>query len=152
MHSHDLSTYSDGERCPKLFILQACRGSKFDKGVHYADGGEAQVEAQKYMWLNVVAEAEKIRLKLKELFHSPQTVEEVDAGNKLPITADMLYAYSTVPGYFAWRNSLTGSCFIQTFIDVLRQQYKKDHLVDMLTDVNDHMAREFWLYESGVVK
>lgn len=27
----------------------------------------------------------------------------------LPTEADFLYAYSTVPGYYSWRNSVTGS-------------------------------------------
>ena len=32
-------------------------------------------------------------------------------GNKLslPTEADFLYAYSTVPGYYSWRNSAKGS-------------------------------------------
>ena len=41
---------------------------------------------------------------------------EADAGNiacRIPTEQDFLYVYSTVSGYFSWRNTETGSWFIQ---------------------------------------
>lgn len=39
---------------------------------------------------------------------------------KIPSLADFLFAYSTVPGYFSWRNSSEGSWFIQAIGKVFK--------------------------------
>ncbi|ESO03398.1 hypothetical protein HELRODRAFT_157123 [Helobdella robusta] len=96
---------------PKLFFIQACRGTKLDPGTKVeSDSGDQQ------------------------------TI-------KIPIEADYLYAYSTVPGYFSWRNSLKGSWFVQslaaTYDDVLRQQQQPVDLLKIFTRVNKKVAFEF---------
>ena len=50
----------------------------------------------------------------------PEETLEVDGpgeGNdiSLPSEADFLYAYSTVPGYYSWRNSQRGSWYKNYF-------------------------------------
>lgn len=62
----------------------------------------------------------------------PQPDETVS----VPIEADFLYAYSTVPGYYSWRNSTYGSWFIQSLIKVFEENAKHMDLLRMLTRVN----------------
>ncbi|CAH8612580.1 unnamed protein product [Heterobilharzia americana] len=47
--------------------------------------------------------------------------------------ADILVAYSTVPGFFAWRNSSTGSWFIQELCSVLESDMKRVNHTDIMT-------------------
>lgn len=39
---------------------------------------------------------------------------DVQYVNKIPMEADFLIAYSTISGYYSWRNSVNGSWFIQS--------------------------------------
>ncbi|PAA59600.1 hypothetical protein BOX15_Mlig001462g1, partial [Macrostomum lignano] len=74
---------------PKLFFLQACRGSKFDAGVEVPDSGAPSDEA----------DAAAIEQQQRRL---------------LPSEADFLVAYSVTPGYYSWRNAVHGSWFVQS--------------------------------------
>ncbi|XP_072113827.1 caspase-3b isoform X1 [Mobula birostris] len=98
---------------PKLFFIQACRGTEFDAGVE-TDGIETDSN--------------------REMATSLQ---------KIPIEADFLYAYSTAPGYYSWRNTANGSWFIQSLCDVLDNYGKKLELMQLLTRVNHKVALEF---------
>ncbi|KAG5443760.1 Caspase-3 [Clonorchis sinensis] len=95
-----------GDRCPtligkpKLFFLQACRGTRFDEGVS---------------------------LPLKT-----DALEEILV-TKLPSESDILLAHSTVPGYFAWRNSASGSWFIQELCKILEDDLTGKQAHDILT-------------------
>ncbi|CAG2183804.1 unnamed protein product, partial [Oppiella nova] len=51
-----------------------------------------------------------------------QSFDVTDAGHgyyRIPNYADFLIAYSTVPGYYSWRNTTQGSWFIQALTHVL---------------------------------
>lgn len=62
----------------------------------------------------------------------------------LPLEADFLYAYSTVPGYFSWRNSSKGSWFVQALTQVLKkEECVKMDLVRILTRVSHAVAYQF---------
>lgn len=58
----------------------------------------------------------------------------------LPCEADFFYAYSTVPGYYSWRNSRNGSWFMQSICSVFRQNAHNMDLYRMLTRVNGHVS------------
>ncbi|GAU99251.1 hypothetical protein RvY_10281 [Ramazzottius varieornatus] len=50
---------------------------------------------------------------------------EADAGNvacRIPTEQDFLFVYSTVPGYFSWRNTEQGSWFIQHLCQLMSEQ------------------------------
>jgi hypothetical protein len=71
-------------------------------------------------------------------------VDKPDVVQKIPLEADFLYAYSTVPGYFAWRNSRNGSWFIQGLHRTLEKYgTSKLDFVKLLTRVNRMVAYEF---------
>jgi len=66
----------------------------------------------------------------------PQPNESVT----VPVEADFLYAYSTVPGYYSWRNSTHGSWFMQSLIKVFVENAKHMDILQMLTRVNANLS------------
>ncbi|XP_055874622.1 caspase-3-like [Biomphalaria glabrata] len=62
---------------------------------------------------------------------------------KIPIEADCLFCYSTVPGYYSWHNNQDGSWFIQALCIVLENYGTKMEFMHMLTHVNRIVAYEF---------
>ncbi|XP_073451968.1 caspase-7-like [Aquarana catesbeiana] len=115
-----LTTFFRGDKCqslvgkPKLFFIQACRGSDFDEGIQ-TDSGPAN--------------------------DSMET--DANPRYKIPVEADFLIAYSTVPGYYSWRNPGRGSWFVQALCSVLNQYGKQLELMQILTRVNYLVATNF---------
>nr|ACO51875.1 Caspase-7 precursor [Aquarana catesbeiana] len=115
-----LTTLFRGDKCqslvgkPKLFFIQACRGSDFDEGIQ-TDSGPAN--------------------------DSMET--DANPRYKIPVEADFLIAYSTVPGYYSWRNELMGSWFVQALRSVLNKYGKQLELMQILTRVNYLVATNY---------
>uniref|UniRef100_UPI0037E95F7A caspase-3a n=1 Tax=Semicossyphus pulcher TaxID=241346 RepID=UPI0037E95F7A len=105
-----LTSLFRGDRCqslvgkPKLFFIQACRGTELDGGIE-ADSGEGTT--------------------------------------KIPVEADFLYAFSTAPGYYSWRNTMTGSWFMQSLCEMISKYGKELELQHIMTRVNHKVAVEF---------
>lgn len=108
----NLTRYFKGDNCkslvgkPKLFFIQACRGSELDGGVEADSVAEERSE-------------------------------------RIPVEADFLYAYSTAPGYYSWRNTSNGSWFIQALCEMLQQHSKGLELMQIMTRVNRKVATNF---------
>ncbi|XP_063602964.1 caspase-1-like isoform X2 [Penaeus indicus] len=50
--------------------------------------------------------------------------------------ADFLKCWSTPPGYFSWRNTVTGSWFVQSLCQVLSRATGNEDIMDLLTKTN----------------
>lgn len=101
---------------PKLFFFQACQGFDYMEGADQPDGP------------------------------AEPDVDEVDAPGQnkitLPLEADFLYAYSTVPGYYSWRNSVRGSWFAQAIVSVFTRYATTMDVMRMLTRVNAEVSKQ----------
>ncbi|GAB6023668.1 hypothetical protein CHUAL_008433 [Chamberlinius hualienensis] len=62
---------------------------------------------------------------------------------RLPSHADFLIAYSTVPGYYSWRNTTNGSWFIQALCNIFMSNYETSDLLSMMLLVNRKVALDF---------
>ncbi|KAH7935959.1 hypothetical protein HPB52_015573 [Rhipicephalus sanguineus] len=65
---------------------------------------------------------------------------------KIPDHPDILVACCTVPGFYAWRNKVKGSWFIQALCSVLEELAGSVDLLSMLTVVNRRVALEHKSY------
>lgn len=98
---------------PKMFFIQACRGRQFDRGVNIDT-----VDAKR-TYSSAFEENEVIRI---------------------PNEADFLLSYSTVPGYYSWRNSVNGSWYIQGLVYVLDKMGTTGEVQKLLTQLNKLVA------------
>lgn len=96
---------------PKLFFVQACQGSNFDKGA-------------------IVRGALDV-------------TDGPSACYKIPIWADFMIVYSTIPGFYSWRNPAQGSWFIQALTSIINKYAHSMDLLSMLTLVNRKVAYDF---------
>jgi len=62
---------------------------------------------------------------------------------KIPSHADFLLCFSTVPGYYSWRNTTNGSWFVQALSACLRQYGRNTDLLTLMTRVNRLVATDF---------
>ncbi|CAK5019938.1 unnamed protein product [Meloidogyne enterolobii] len=61
---------------------------------------------------------------------------------KVPTFADILIASATTSNNVSWRNSATGTWFIQTLCEVFSKRAKTDDILKMLTYVKSEVAKK----------
>ncbi|CAG2111413.1 unnamed protein product [Medioppia subpectinata] len=75
-----------------------------------------------------------------------RSLDVTDSGHdfyRIPNYADFLIAYSTVPGFYSWRNTTQGSWFIQALTQVLGKHSANLDLLTMMTIVSRLVAYDF---------
>ena len=97
---------------PKMFFFQSCRGEAKQKQAHPAEESKA----------------------------SDLCADSTLPSTTFPHEADFLLAFSTSPGYVAYRYGERGTIYVQTLVDVVRRYHSTTHLLDMLTEVNRRVA------------
>ncbi|GIY65856.1 caspase-7 [Caerostris extrusa] len=74
--------------------------------------------------------------------------ESTDSGDdkqtlRIPTHADFLIMFSTVPGFYSWRNTTNGSWFVQSLCAALQKHAYDMDLLQILTAVNRRVAYDF---------
>lgn len=98
---------------PKLFFIQACQGDRLDPGV------------------------------TMKRINRTETDGETSMSYKIPLHADFLIAYSTIPGFYSWRNTTRGSWFMQSLCAELAANGKRLDILTLLTFVCQRVAVNF---------
>ena len=98
---------------PKMFILQACRGYKLDKGVGIPP-------------LVLPHDPRARRIPTDACSTVPGYVPfPSNSARRIPSEADFLFGYSTAPGFVSFRND-AGSHYIQAFARRVERAYLKN--------------------------
>ncbi|ODN01038.1 Caspase-1, partial [Orchesella cincta] len=100
---------------PKIFIIQACRGKRYDHGTRLNES------AQSHQLISDVTD-----------FASFSYV--------IPNAADILVAFSCPLGHYSWRHPESGSWFIQSVCKVFNHHAYEMDLKTMLTSVSREVA------------
>ncbi|KAB5546517.1 hypothetical protein PHYPO_G00073000 [Pangasianodon hypophthalmus] len=134
-----ITNYLNGQNCPslqgkpKLFFIQACGGGEKDTGFEVSPD-EVQHTAVK---LDEQADAIPTSSSSDSLSFS----DEPDARATLPTPSDILVSYSTFPGYVSWRDTNTGSWYVETLDQILEKNVATDDLATMLIMVNNEVSQ-----------
>lgn len=72
-----------------------------------------------------------------------ETDSDSSMSYKIPIHADFLIAYSTIPGYYSWRNTTKGSWFMQSLCKEFMTNGKKYDILTLLTFVCQSVAVDY---------
>lgn len=141
------------ERCPtlknkpRIFLISACQGDSVDEGCDVQDNVNVSYTSSPYR-----AISRRIETDITKTFQSAKHVQfekvKLDRSRTLP-QKDFLVMYSSVPGFYSYRDILTGTWFIDAFCNVLDATHGEIDLYNALTMINREVALE---YESEVTK
>ncbi|XP_044235095.1 caspase-14-like isoform X2 [Ursus americanus] len=114
--------------CPKIFLLQACRGGQRDAGV----GPTALPWFRRWLRASPTTPSHADVL---QIYADAQGSSSAGPAPGSPDQADVLMVYAAAEGCVAYRDEEKGSDFIQTLVEVLRADPGAE-LLELLTEVN----------------
>lgn len=113
---------------PKLFFVQACRGSKADVG---------------YDVIESPAEASPLPIQERNA-NEPQTDLNISQSRKIshiiPDDADIYFAFASSPRFAALRNTLSGGWFVNQLYEVMMKYASQEDLMSMMVRVTGNVA------------
>ena len=127
----------DGKNCPslsgkpKIFIFQACQGSKKEVGVLEADEVVDNVDVAVSQPMAGIS-----------LEGSGEGSEMSTDASLIPHTADIVKSCATVKDFVSWRNMKTGSWFIRAIVSVFSEFAHEEDLITMLQRVNKKVSEK----------
>ncbi|XP_073326289.1 caspase-9 [Pagrus major] len=134
-----ITNYLNGQHCPslqgkpKLFFIQACGGGERDTGFEVSpDEVEPSIGR---------ADDQTDAIPMSSSSDSLSMSDEPDARATLPTPSDILVSYSTFPGYVSWRDTQSGSWYVETLDRILDENAATDDLVTMLMMVNHEVSQ-----------
>ncbi|XP_046563029.1 caspase-2-like [Haliotis rubra] len=123
---------------PKLFLIQACRGTEEDGGCvsFHTKRGSVQVSEKDITGEqgDAFGELERPDGRYLDL-------------QSLPSFSDMIIAQSSVAGFVSYRNTEEGSYFINSVVEVFKKCAATCDIHDMLTKVNRVIAENFQTHD-----
>ncbi|XP_068601558.1 caspase-9 [Brachionichthys hirsutus] len=134
-----ITNYLNGQHCPsllgkpKLFFIQACGGDERDTGSEASpDEFEPSVRG---------AGDQTDAIPTSSSSDSLSMSDEPDARVTLPTPGDILVSYSTFPGYVSWRDTQSGSWYVETLDRVLKDNADACDLGTILMIVNHEVSQ-----------
>ncbi|XP_039085041.1 caspase-9 isoform X2 [Hyaena hyaena] len=116
---------------PKLFFIQACGGEKKDHGFEVAStspedgtpGSDPEPDAVPFQ-------------------EGPGIFDQPDAVSSLPTPSDIFVSYSTFPGFVSWRDTRSGSWYVETLDGVFEQWAHSEDLQTLLLRVANAVSQK----------
>ncbi|XP_058265863.1 caspase-9 [Hemibagrus wyckioides] len=134
-----ITNYLNGQNCPtlqgkpKLFFIQACGGGDTDTGF--------EVSPDEVQQTSLRLDEQTDAIPTSSSSDSLSLSDEPDARATLPTPSDILVSYSTFPGYVSWRDTNTGSWYVETLDRILENNAATDDLATMLIMVNNEVSQ-----------
>ncbi|XP_039253563.2 caspase-2-like [Styela clava] len=111
------------QEIPKAFFFQCCRGDEPDQGVPVRSNVPQPRKESPPLRGRLATDANPTK-------------------KKLPTTSDMLISYATQHGKQAYRHTENGSWFINAIANVFMRHAKEEHMVDLMTKVNNAVKKK----------
>lgn len=134
------------ERCPtlknkpRIFLISACQGDSIDEGLDVQDGYRNSASTSVYH-----SPGRRIEYDARG-FSSAKDVQfekvQLDRSRTLP-QKDFLVVYSSVSGFYSYRDTVNGTWFIDAFCSVLDETHGDIDLYTVLTMINREVALEY---------
>lgn len=110
---------------PKIMILNIEQGNDF------MDPMETHAEEE----VNEEEVKEASVVKKEDIVDEEDTIE-------LPPGNDFVFAYSSIPGFYSWKNNTRGSWFLQSIFSVFKEHAHIMDMAHMLTRVNRKVSKK----------